>query len=90
MKYQDIQIDDVDLWKKFRQDMDAGEYAKAFFILQNLPTNCAMTAGVLNSLTDSIVTIENLNDPSFKSDRIQLVDILPTSASEGTVYFQRD
>ena len=71
MKYTDIQLTDKELWGQFQSFYQNGDYANALALLQNTQlVNKALTADVLNALTDYIVQIENTSDSSFKQDRI--------------------
>lgn len=88
MCYQDIQIKDVDLWKQFRQDMDAGAVGAAQQILQNQQlSGKGMTANNMNKLTDTIVYVENLKDDEFKQEKIGVGRFIPTSLQKGKVFF---
>ena len=71
MKYTDIQLTDKELWGQFQSFYQNGDYANALALLQNTQlVNKALTADVLNALTDYIVQIENTSDSSFKQDSI--------------------
>ena len=67
----------------------SGDYASALAFLQNTQlNNKALTAEILNALTDYIVQVEQLNDPNFKADKIQLSRRPPTGMTSGQVYFR--
>lgn len=88
MKYTDIQLTDKELWAQFQSLYKSGDYASALAMLQNTQlSNKALTANILNALTDYIVQVENLDDSSFKQDKIPCQTIQPTQ-STGQVWFE--
>ena len=89
MKYTDIQLTDKELWAQFQSLYQSGNYASALAFLQNTQlNNKALTADILNALTDCIVQVEQLNDPNFKADKIQLSRRPPAGMTSGQVYFR--
>ena len=89
MKYTDIQLTDKELWAQFQSLYQSGNYASALAFLQNTQlNNKALTAEILNALTDYIVQVEQLNDPNFKADKIQLLRRPPAGMTSGQVYFR--
>lgn len=88
MKYTDIQLTDKELWAQFQSLYQSGDYASALALLQNTQlNNKALTADILNALTDYIVQVENLDDSSFKQDKIPCQTTQPTQ-STGQVWFE--
>ena len=88
MKVQDIQLADKELWGQFQSLCQNGNYASALTLLQNAQlSNKALTADVLNTIASYIVQIENLNDPSFKQDKIPCQTEQPMQ-NTGEVWFQ--
>ena len=88
MKYTDIQSTDKELWAQFQSLYQSGDYASALTILQNIQlNNKALTADILNALTNYIVQVEQLNDSTFKTDKIPCQVNQPTQ-STGQVWFQ--
>ena len=88
MKYTDIQLTDKELWAQFQSLYQSGDYTSALALLQNTQlNNKALTADILNVLTDYIVQVENLDDSSFKQDKIPCQVSQPTQ-STGQVWFQ--
>ena len=88
MKYTDIQLTDKELWAQFQSLYQSGDYTSALAMLQNTQLkNKALTADILNALTDYIVQVENLNDSTFKMDKIPCQAIQPTQ-STGQVWFE--
>ena len=89
MKYTDIQLTDKELWAQFQSLYQSGNYASALAFLQNTQLNHkALTAEILNALTDYIVQVEQLNDTNFKADKIQLSRRPPAGMTSGQVYFR--
>ena len=88
MNYKDIQLTDKELWAQFQSLYQSGDYASALALRQNTQlNNKALTADILNALTDYIVQVEQLNDSSFKTDKIPCQAIQPTQ-STGQVWFE--
>lgn len=88
MKYTDIQLTDKELWTQFQSLYKSGDYASALAILQNTQlNNKALTADILNALTDYIVQVEQLNDSTFKTDKI-LCQVNQPAQTTGQVWFE--
>ena len=88
MKYTDIQLTDEELWAQFQALYQSGDYASALAMLQNTQLkNKALTADILNALTDYIVQVEQLSDSTFKTDKIPCQVNRPTQ-STGQVWFE--
>ena len=88
MKYTNIQLTDKELWAQFQSLYKSGDYASALAMLQNTQlNNKALTADILNVLTDYIVQVEQLNDSTFKTDKIPCQVNRPTQ-STGRVWFE--
>ena len=88
MKFQDIQLKDRELWGQFQAMCQSGDYSGALAFLQNTQlSGKALTAEMLNALTDYIVQIQNTSDPSFKQDRIPCQAEQPTQ-NTGEVWFE--
>ena len=88
MKYTDIQLTDKELWAQFQSLYKSGDYANASAILQNIQlNNKALTADILNAVTNYIVQVEQLNDSTFKTDKI-LCQVNQPTQSTGQVWFE--
>ena len=88
MKYTDIQLIDKELWTQFQSLYKSGDYASALAILQNTQlNNKALTADILNALTDYIAQVEQLNDSTFKTNKI-LCQVNQPTQSTGQVWFE--
>ena len=88
MKYTDIQLTDKELWAQFQSLYKSGDYASALAMLQNTQLeNKTLTADILNALTNYIVQVEQLNDSTFKTDKI-LCQVNQPTQSTGQVWFE--
>ena len=88
MKYTDIQLTDKELWVQFQSLYKSGNYTSALAMLQNTQLkNKALTADILNALTDYIVQVEQFNDSTFKTEKIPCQVNRPTQ-STGQVWFE--
>ena len=88
MNFKDIQLTDKELWAQFQSLYQSGDYASALTLLQNTQlNNKALTADILNALTDYIVQVEQLNDASFKADKIRVEFQVPADLTTGQIYF---
>ena len=88
MNYKDIQLTDKELWAQFQSLYQSGDYASALTLLQNTQlNNKALTADILNALTDYIVQVEQFNDSTFKTEKIPCQVNRPTQ-STGQVWFE--
>lgn len=91
MKYQDIQLADVSLWNQIQTAWNQGNYNHVANLVQNSQLiDKATLAAVLNALTDSIVDVENLNDPDFLKYLIQVSTTPPAGLEQGQIYFELD
>lgn len=89
MRYMDIQLSDESLRQQFIDLMEQGAYEQALPLLANTTlAKKLLNAQALNSLTDSVVTVENLDDPTFKANKIQVSNTAPAGLTAGQVYFQ--
>ena len=88
MKFKDIQLTDKELWAPFQSLYQSGDCASALAMFQNTQlNNKALTADILNVLTDYIVQVEQLNDSTFKTDKI-LCQVNQPTQSTGQVWFE--
>ena len=88
MKYTDIQLTDKELWAQFQSLYQSGDYASALTLLQNSQlSGKGLVADVLNTITDYLVQVENLNDPDFKADKAVVQSSQPVQ-STGYLWFQ--
>ena len=88
MNYKDIQLTDKELWAQFQSLYQSGDYASALSLLQNSQlSGKGLVADVLNTITDYLVQVENLNDPNFKANR-PLVQVNQPTQNTGQLWFQ--
>ena len=88
MNCKDIQLTDKELWAQFQSLYQSGDYTSAFSLLQNSQlSGKGLVADVLNTITDYLVQVENLNDPNFKADRPVVQSSQPVQ-STGYLWFQ--
>ena len=86
MKFSDIQLSDKELWGQFQTAYQQGDFATALSMLNNTQlNNKALTADILNALTDYIVQVEQYNDPDYANDRIRIERQIPTDLTSGEV-----
>ena len=91
MNFQDIHLEDKELWMQFLEYYRKGNYSSALNLLQNEQlTPKGLTAENLNKLTDFIVQVEGLSDSSFKSNRIPCQLEQPSGQSSGEIWFRID
>ena len=89
MQYTDIQLTDKELWAQFQSLYQSGDYASALTLLQNTQlANKALTADVLNAITNYIIQVENdVSNSTLKKDRIPCQTKQPTQ-NTGEVWFE--
>lgn len=89
MKFSDIQLADKALWQQIQEEWSKGNFASAQAIMSNTQLDKkVLTAKSLNDLTDKIVEVEQLNDPTYANDRIKIERQVPTDLTTGQVYFE--
>lgn len=89
MKFSDIQLADKALWQQIQEEWGKGNFAFAQAIMSNTQLDKkVLTAKSLNDLTDKIVEVEQLNDPTYANDRIKIERQVPTDLTTGQVYFE--
>ena len=89
MKFSDIQLADKALLARVQEAWKNGDYGSISTIINNEQLiNKGLTADVLNALTSKIVDVENLSDPTYAADRIQVVRQLPEQIGVDEVCFE--
>jgi hypothetical protein len=89
VKFSDIQLADKTLWQQIQEEWSKGNFASAQAIMSNAQLDKkVLTAKSLNDLTDKIVEVEQLNDPTYANDRIKIERQVPTDLTTGQVYFE--
>lgn len=89
MKFSDIQLADKTLWQQIQEEWSKGNVESAQAIMSNTQLDKkVLTAKSLNDLTDKIVEVEQLNDPTYAKDKIKIERQVPTDLTTGQVYFE--
>lgn len=89
MKFSDIQLADKTLWQQIQEEWSKGNFASTQAIISNIQLDKkVLTAKSLNDLTNKIVEVEQLNDPTYANDRIKIERQAPTDLTTGQVYFE--
>lgn len=89
MRFSDVQLSDQALWTQFKHLYETGDYDAASGLLDvGQLAKKSLTADALNELTSYLVQVEELNDPNFKADKIQLSRRPPVGMTSGQVYFR--
>lgn len=89
MKFSDIQLADKALWQQIQEEWSKGNIDSAQAIMSNTQLDKkVLTAKSLNDLTDKIVEVEQLNDPTYAKDKIKVERQTPTDLTTGQVYFE--
>lgn len=89
MKFSDIQLADKALWQQIQEEWSKGNFASAQAIMSNTQLDKkVLTAKSLNDLTDKIVEVKQLNDPTYANDKIKIERQVPTDLTTGQVYFE--
>lgn len=89
MKFSDIQLADKTLWQQIQEEWSKGNVDSAQAIMSNTQLDKkVITAKSLNDLTDKIVEVEQLNDPTYAKDKIKIERQTPTDLTTGQVYFE--
>lgn len=89
MKFSDIQLADKALWQQIQEEWGKGNVESAQTIMSNTQLDKkVLTAKSLNDLTDKIVEVERLNDPTYANDKIKVKHQAPTDLTTGQVYFE--
>ena len=89
MKFSDIQLADKALWQQIQEEWGKGNVESAQAIMSNTQLDKkVLTAKSLNDLTDKIVEVAQLNDPTYAKDKIKVERQTPTDLTTGQVYFE--
>lgn len=89
MKFSDIQLADKALWQQIQEEWGKGNVDSAQAIMSNTQLDKkVLTAKSLNDLTDKIVEVEQLNDPTYAKDKIKVERQTPIDLTTGQVYFE--
>lgn len=85
---QDIHQEDVSLFSQFQQLWGSGNYQSAIALLNDLRLETkVLNADIINTIQDWLIELQNNQDPTFKTDKIQ-VAYTPPVLQSGEIYFQ--
>ena len=83
MKYQDIQIDDKNYWRLWKNSFNGSNAVNNAYLKK------ATIASTFNELTSFLTDLMSIQpDPSFKADVIKTSENPPAGLESGKVYFQ--
>ena len=89
MKFQDIHLADQSLYTQLKQMFAARQYSQAIQSLQNTQlTDKVLNAEAINYVTGKLVEVQNLDDPDFSKDLIEVSTTAPADISSSEVWFQ--
>ena len=85
--FRDISVNERSTWHDYISKINSGDYASAWALISG-KDNMATIAAMFNLLFRNIVDTEQLNDPNFKSDRIETSSTPPANLQVGQIYFE--
>lgn len=89
MRFEDIHLSDQTLYSQVKQMFASRQYIQMLQALsQEQLTNKVLDAAGINYITGELVRIQNLNDPDFDKDLIQVSEDEPADISSGNVWFE--
>ena len=89
MNYQDIHLEDKELWNQLQTAWEQGDYTTALNVLKNASlSDKQLNAAAINDITTVITALENQKDDSFKSDKIKVASEPPADLTDGGVYLK--
>ena len=89
MNYQDIHLEDKELWNQLQIAWEQGDYTAALNVLKNASlSDKQMNAAAINALTTELLSLQTQSDPSFKTGQIVVASEPPSDLAVGKVYFR--
>ena len=89
MNYQDIHLEDKELWNQLQTAWEQGDYTAALNVLKNASlSDKQLNAAAINALTAEILSLQAQSDPSFKTGTIVVASEPPSDLAVGKVYFR--
>ena len=89
MNYQDIHLEDKELWNQLQTAWEQGDYATALNVLKNANlTDKQLNAATINALTTELLRLQSQADTGFKQDKIVVSSEPPADLADGKVYFR--
>ena len=89
MNYQDIHLEDKELWNQLQTAWEQGDYTAALNVLKNASlADKQLNAAAINALTTELLRLQNQKDTGFKQDKIVVSADPPSDLANGKVYFR--
>ena len=89
INYQDIHLEDKDLWNQLQTAWEQGDYTTALNVLKNTNlTDKQLNAATINALTTELLRLQSQADTGFKQDKIVVSSEPPADLADGKVYFR--
>ena len=89
MNYQDIHLEDKELWNQLQTAWEQGNYTAALNVLKNASlSDKQLNAVAINALTTELLSLQAQSDPSFKTGKIVVASEPPSDLAVGKVYFR--
>ena len=87
--YQDIHLEDKELWNQLQTAWEQGDYTAALNVLKNASlSDKQLNAATINAMTTKLLSLQAQSDPSFKTDQIVVASEPPSDLAVGKVYFR--
>lgn len=88
MMYQDIHIADRELWQKILSLWQEEKYSEAFEIIsESVLQGKIVNKAVINVICDALRVLQSQHK-DIKTNKIQTVNTVPFTSTNGTVYFE--
>ena len=89
INYQDIHLEDKELWNQLQTAWEQGDYTAALNVLKNASlSDKQLNAAAINALTTELLSLQAQSDPSFKTGTIVIASEPPSDLAVGKVYFR--
>ena len=89
INYQDIHLEDKDLWNQLQTAWEQGDYTAALNVLKNASlSDKQLNAAAINALTTELLRLQSQADTGFKQDKIVVSSEPPADLADGKVYFR--
>lgn len=89
MNYQDIHLEDKELWNQLQTAWEQDDYTTALNVLKNASlSDKQLNAAVINAITTELLRLQSQSDPTFKTGTIVVASEPPSDLAVGKVYFR--
>lgn len=89
MNYQDIHLEDKELWNQLQTAWEQDDYTTALNVLKNASlADKQLNAAVINATTSAILALQSQSDPTFKTGTIVVASEPPSDLEVGKIYFR--